>query len=854
MTLPHALGSPAHFAPSLEAWPLLGTPNELEQLTEAQFRTLARHTPWRLLAIGARLRSFDAADTLAAEATAGAQTWASLSDWLDGSNSVPAEWDMTRVTVAALIAAVLEPGDESFNRVVQLLRAHRDRVRLDVRYAEPALRLATQIAVHEGARDIFDWARNHKNAESGIVWAGTVDFMGPATPGWHDALAKLAQTETLTPAMSAWWRACNEPIVADGVEPFELDLAHLGTLNVDNIFAAFRAPSVPPLSLNELPAQARHLEPAALTVSVIVPTYNPTESFLSTIESLSGQSWPHLEILVVDDCSSEGLEYLERAKTLDSRVRVIRLAENGGAYRARNRGLADARGAFITFQDADDLSHSRRIERQILPLLTDARLMASTSRTQRVRTDGALTFFGYLSHRINDSSLLFRKQEVLERLGGFDGVRKGADSEFQERLQAAFGDDAVLALEDVLSLVQLTTGSLSRSDFRYGWMSGSRTSYFHQFRAAHARIAASAEPDWRIGSARPHVSWSDAALRGETRATHFTTAVLGDWKARIERPTGLAAVVRAVARAQAPGSPVALITGIRPRFSTVQRDGVALEIAELVEDGTATWANWADPVRIDTLVVPDPEYLLYLPDRQASGVTVGRVILLLDQPMPHDAGGISLPPIAWAEQRVHQRFGVLPEWASAAPGIETYLRSHARAVVIHPLAAAAPGTAQPAAPGRAKIGLALPVPADKTKPSRETLEQLFREVLPAQAELVLYDELGYLESVDWPEPPVTVVHGSQHGRAEFLAQVDVLLADPFEAQLLSSPSWIALARHTGTPVVAPRAYAAAYGPHVHTYTSGGASDLLALQLLRTQTDDATPPRGHSPLTGLDPRF
>lgn len=863
MTLPRDLASSARNATSFEAWPLMGTPEALVPLTEERFRMLARHTPWRLLAIGARLRSIDAANTLVSEATAGTHTWASMRDWLDTDVVDPghSSWDMTRIAVAALIAAVLEPGSETFGRVIGLLRGHRDRVQLDVRYAEPALRLATQIAVHEGARDIFDWARNHTNAEAGIVWAGAVDFMGPATPGWHAALAALAQTGTLTPEMTAWWRACNDPVVAGGVEPFELDLAHLGSLEVDNIFAAFRAPRVPMLSPEALALKTQTptaagdpaLVPERLMVSIIVPTYNPTESFIATLQSLLGQSWPHLEILVVDDCSSEGIEFLERAKTLDARVRVIRLAENGGAYRARNRGLAEASGAFITFQDADDLSHSRRIERQILPLLADSELMATTSRTQRVRTDGALTFFGYLSHRINDSSLLFRKDAVLERLGGFDGVRKGADSEFHERLQAAFSDDAVLALEDVLSLVQLTTGSLSRSDFRYGWMSGSRTSYFHQFRAAHARIAESPAPNWQLCEDRTHISWSDAALRGEPRSTHFATAVLGDWKARIERPSGLSAVVQATA--DSAGRPVALLTGIRPRFSTVQRDGVAPEVAELVEGGAAIWANWADPLHIDTLVVTDPEYLLFLPDAQAAGVTVGRVIVLLDQPVPHVVGGTSLPPLDWAEQRVLQRFGVRAEWASCAPGIVAALRSDDRALVAHPFAVSdRPTLRAPELRSRPAVGLALPAPADKALPSRDTLLRLFREVLPEQAELVLFDELGLLESMDWPEPPATVLRGDKHSRAAFLARVDALLVDPLEAQLLSSASWIALATRAAIPVIAPRSYAAAFGASVHSYTREGARDLLAFHLVRARSEDANAPHRGSPLAGLDPRF
>src|SRR5699024_8678350 len=131
----------------------------------------------------------------------------------------------------------------------------------------------------------------------------------------------------------------------------------------------------------------------------------------------------------------------------------------------------------------------------------------------------------------------------------------------------------------------------------------------------------------------------------------------------------------------------------------------------------AIWANWADPLHIDTLVVTDPEYLLFLPDAQAAGVTVGRVIVLLDQPVPHVVGGTSLPPLDWAEQRVLQRFGVRAEWASCAPGIVAALRSDDRALVAHPFAVSdRPTLRAPELRSRPTVGLALPAPADKALP------------------------------------------------------------------------------------------------------------------------------------------
>ena len=102
----------------------------------------------------------------------------------------------------------------------------------------------------------------------------------------------------------------------------------------------------------------------AVTVSVILPVYNRSHSLSTACESVLGQSFRDLELIVVDDASSQDLKKVVGALD-DPRVRYIRHAINGGAAAARNTGLAAAEGHLIAFQDSDDMWLPGKLERQI---------------------------------------------------------------------------------------------------------------------------------------------------------------------------------------------------------------------------------------------------------------------------------------------------------------------------------------------------------------------------------------------------------------------------------------------------------------------------------------------------------
>lgn len=100
-------------------------------------------------------------------------------------------------------------------------------------------------------------------------------------------------------------------------------------------------------------------------ISVIIPTHNRRELLLRSARSVLAQTERDLELIVVDDASTDGTQLaVEEMQRLDARVRYERLERNGGACAARNRGIRLARGEYIAFQDSDDVWLAQKLEVQ----------------------------------------------------------------------------------------------------------------------------------------------------------------------------------------------------------------------------------------------------------------------------------------------------------------------------------------------------------------------------------------------------------------------------------------------------------------------------------------------------------
>ena len=107
----------------------------------------------------------------------------------------------------------------------------------------------------------------------------------------------------------------------------------------------------------------------ASKVSVLITAYNAEQWLAETLDSAVGQTWPNVEVIVVDDGSTDDTQAVAR-RFESGTVKVIH-QENRGACAARNCALAEAQGTFIQYLDADDLLAPDKIERQMHRLETE---------------------------------------------------------------------------------------------------------------------------------------------------------------------------------------------------------------------------------------------------------------------------------------------------------------------------------------------------------------------------------------------------------------------------------------------------------------------------------------------------
>ncbi|MFB9991314.1 glycosyltransferase family 2 protein [Deinococcus oregonensis] len=100
-------------------------------------------------------------------------------------------------------------------------------------------------------------------------------------------------------------------------------------------------------------------------VSVIVPAYNAASYLPDALNSILGQTYPHLEVVVVNDGSTDdSAAVLAQFQAQDSRVKVVHQS-NLGLPSARNTGIAASAGELLAYLDADDTIHPEKIERQL---------------------------------------------------------------------------------------------------------------------------------------------------------------------------------------------------------------------------------------------------------------------------------------------------------------------------------------------------------------------------------------------------------------------------------------------------------------------------------------------------------
>jgi glycosyltransferase involved in cell wall biosynthesis len=103
-----------------------------------------------------------------------------------------------------------------------------------------------------------------------------------------------------------------------------------------------------------------------LLVSVIIPAYNAEKYLADAIDSILNQTFTQFEIIIIDDCSKDRTnEIIQKYANSDVRIRAFRNKINLGIAGNRNKGVGLAKGKYVVWQDADDISLPWRIEKQL---------------------------------------------------------------------------------------------------------------------------------------------------------------------------------------------------------------------------------------------------------------------------------------------------------------------------------------------------------------------------------------------------------------------------------------------------------------------------------------------------------
>jgi glycosyltransferase involved in cell wall biosynthesis len=208
-------------------------------------------------------------------------------------------------------------------------------------------------------------------------------------------------------------------------------------------------------------------------ITVVIPAYNAERTIRRAIDSVVLQNYPDLEIIIVDDASSDGTARVVEAHR-DRRIKLLRLPENLGECGAMNAGIAEARGDYVAFLDADDEWLATKLSKQIATFEQSPKASFVTCACHYVDTSGhPYRLFGMPPHGLDPSQawrMLLSKSFVakpcvvartqsLKSVGPFDTtLRVAGDQDMWIKL-ASVGEIAIVP--EVLTIVHDTPTSLT---------------------------------------------------------------------------------------------------------------------------------------------------------------------------------------------------------------------------------------------------------------------------------------------------------------------------------------------------------------------------------------------------------
>ena len=194
-------------------------------------------------------------------------------------------------------------------------------------------------------------------------------------------------------------------------------------------------------------------------VSVIIPTHNRQASLARAIDSVLKQTCQEFEIIIVDDCSTDGTpQYLQSLTQTDTRIRFLRNEKAGGGSRARNAGIELAQAPWVAFLDDDDTWLPEKLAKQLAALAAEPQAVACSASYQIlyplrikkiINTPKQISMATLLkSNSLGGASVCICATATLNKIGGFDAhLRSAQDWDLWIKLRA---EGMIIATTDVL--------------------------------------------------------------------------------------------------------------------------------------------------------------------------------------------------------------------------------------------------------------------------------------------------------------------------------------------------------------------------------------------------------------------
>ncbi|WP_411954023.1 glycosyltransferase family 2 protein [Alkalibacillus sp. S2W] len=204
-------------------------------------------------------------------------------------------------------------------------------------------------------------------------------------------------------------------------------------------------------------------------VSIITPVFNAAEYIDNTINSVLKQTYTNWEMIIADDCSTDNTAE-NVLKYDDPRIRYLKMDDNSGAARARNKALDYAKGNFIAFLDSDDFWKETKLEKQ-LSFMLDKRIgfsftgyeILGNEKNKIIEVPSSLNYNQFMKNTIIGTLTVIINRDIV---GDFRIVDVKKDHDSMTWAKILRKNNIAYGLNESLAYYRKVDGSISNNKFK----------------------------------------------------------------------------------------------------------------------------------------------------------------------------------------------------------------------------------------------------------------------------------------------------------------------------------------------------------------------------------------------------